>query len=143
MSQTGSAVPTWTLGWRLRRALAFADISVQEIADELGVTRTTVSRWANDRGTPPRRVYVKEWAARCGVPFEWLEKGDAAEDEAASAAASKSTASKKVNGGYLLVSGTSLAAHLQLRGMSWDHGQRKTTVTRRDAAGGMIVGAAA
>lgn len=70
-------IPEWTLGWRMQRALAHAGISVQQMADELGVARSTISRWVNDHGTPPRAVYVKMWAMRCGVPHEWLATGQA------------------------------------------------------------------
>jgi transcriptional regulator with XRE-family HTH domain len=65
-------VPEWTLGWRMQRALAHAEISVEAIAGELGVSRSSVSRWLNDRGAPPRAAYVKLWALRTGVPFDWL-----------------------------------------------------------------------
>ncbi len=65
-------VPDWTIGWRLQRALAHADISVQEMADELGVSRSAISRWINDRGTPPRIGYVKLWSQLTGVDLEWL-----------------------------------------------------------------------
>jgi transcriptional regulator with XRE-family HTH domain len=71
------AVPEWTLGWRLQRALGHAGLSISNIASEMGVSRTTVSRWINDRGTPPRLVYVKEWALQTGVPCEWLLTGRA------------------------------------------------------------------
>lgn len=77
MSQMTSdaGIPQWTLGWRLQRSLAHAGISVEKIADELGVSRSTVSRWMNDHGTP-RSIYVKEWALRCGVPYHWLATGE-------------------------------------------------------------------
>ena len=70
------AVPPWSLGWRMQRALAWAELSVQEIADELGVNRTTISRWMHDVGAPPRTIYLRAWAARCRVPYEWLAFGD-------------------------------------------------------------------
>lgn len=72
-----AAVPEWTLGWRLQRALAHADMTTQTMADELGVTRSTISRWTNDHGAPPRAIYVKQWALRTGVPYEWLAYGTA------------------------------------------------------------------
>lgn len=65
-------IPEWTLGWRMQRALAHAGISVNEIADEMGVSRATISRWINDKGTAPRTIYLREWALRTGVPYEWL-----------------------------------------------------------------------
>lgn len=68
-------IPPLTLGWRLQMALREADISVQQMADELGMARTSLSRWLNDRGTPPRAVFVKQWALRTGVPVEWLMHG--------------------------------------------------------------------
>lgn len=64
-------VPEWTLGWRLKRALSYAELSAQDMAAELGVHVATVSRWMNDR-EHPRRAYLMAWALRCGVPFGWL-----------------------------------------------------------------------
>jgi transcriptional regulator with XRE-family HTH domain len=76
-TQTAAAhvVPDWTLGWRLQRALAHAEVSVEDMAGELGVTRSTISRWMHDRGAPPRPIYVKQWALRTGVSQEWLLSG--------------------------------------------------------------------
>ena len=68
----GGDIPEWTLGWRLQRALAHAGVSAEEMADEIGVSRTTVSRWMNDRGTPPRIGYVRLWAMRTGCSLEWV-----------------------------------------------------------------------
>lgn len=76
MPETVGQIPEWTLGWRLQRSLAHAEISVEEIADEMGVSRSTVSRWLNDRGAPPKAAYVKMWAFRTGVPFAWLSDTD-------------------------------------------------------------------
>jgi len=68
-------IPPWTLGWRLQRALDWAGISVQQMAGELAVSRQTVSGWMNDRHAP-RVIYLRAWAARCRVPYEWLVSGD-------------------------------------------------------------------
>ena len=76
MPETVGEIPEWTLGWRLQRSLAHAEISVEEIADEMGVSRSTVSRWLNDRGAPPKAAYVKMWAFRTGVPYAWLSDTD-------------------------------------------------------------------
>jgi transcriptional regulator with XRE-family HTH domain len=72
---TTAVIPEWTLGWRLQRALAEAGVSVQEMADELGVSRGTISRWCNDHGEPSRG-YLKLWSLRTGVDHDWLVSGD-------------------------------------------------------------------
>jgi len=71
-SMEAGNIPTWTFGWRLQRALAHGGVKGQDMADELGVTRGTVSRWCNDVGRAPRAAYVKQWALKCGVPYLWL-----------------------------------------------------------------------
>lgn len=68
-------IPPLTLGWRLRMSLETTGISVQEMADELGVERRSPSRWMHDQGTPPRSAFVKVWALKTGVPYEWLATG--------------------------------------------------------------------
>ena len=70
-------VPPWTIGWRLRRSLAWAGLNQQQIADELGVSRMTVQRWLHDgTGTPPRRAFLRAWADICGVSLDWLIDGE-------------------------------------------------------------------
>jgi transcriptional regulator with XRE-family HTH domain len=69
-------VPEWTLPWRMQRAMAHADLRIEDMAAELGVSRATVSRWLNEHGGPPRIGYLKLWALRCGVPLEWLRSGE-------------------------------------------------------------------
>lgn len=69
-------VPEWTLGWRMRRSLAHAGITIEEIARKLSVTRSTISRWVNDKGAPPRAIYLREWASLTGVPLTWLTTGE-------------------------------------------------------------------
>lgn len=68
-------IPEVTLGWRLQMALAKVDMQSADMADELGVHRATVSRWMNERGAPPKTAYIKQWAIRCGVDYEWLATG--------------------------------------------------------------------
>lgn len=72
---TPGAIPQWTLGWRLQRALSHAEMNVEEMASELGVVRATVSRWMHDKGAPPKAAYIKQWALRTGVPYLWLQDG--------------------------------------------------------------------
>jgi transcriptional regulator with XRE-family HTH domain len=67
-----SNVPQVTLGWRLKMALAYGDVAAHDMADQLGVARATVSRWMADKGTPPRRAYLTQWALITGVDVNWL-----------------------------------------------------------------------
>ena len=66
-------IPELTLGWRLQMSLG--EMKVQEMAETLGVNRATVGRWMHDKGAPPKRAYVLQWAMATGVPVEWLEHG--------------------------------------------------------------------
>lgn len=73
MPNTTPRVPALTLGWRLRMALG--DIDAIDIADTLGVHRSTVARWMSDHGAPPKRAYILQWALITGVEPMWLESG--------------------------------------------------------------------
>lgn len=72
-------VPVWDVGDRMRKALRVADVSVQDIADYLGVTRGTVSTWINGRIEPSVQT-LRLWALRCGVDYGWLSKGHPLQD---------------------------------------------------------------
>lgn len=67
-------IPRWTLGDRLRKALEQSSVSIDEMAEQLGVTDRTVRNYMND-ATPVRRVMITEWARVTGVPIEWLLTG--------------------------------------------------------------------
>jgi hypothetical protein len=77
---SANAIPEWTLGWRLKRALTHGKVSVQEMADHLDYSRGQLSRYLNDKGEPPRRSVLRMWALRCGVPFDWLAYGIESDD---------------------------------------------------------------
>lgn len=59
---------------RLRKALRVSGWTVQGIADQIGVSRNTVSNWINGRVTPSREQ-LTVWAAYTGAPLSWLERG--------------------------------------------------------------------
>lgn len=44
------------------------------MADHLEVSRNTVGRWLSGAGEP-KRLYLRIWALRAGVPLEWIETG--------------------------------------------------------------------
>lgn len=68
-----AAVPEWTLGWRLRRALDYADKSREDIAEELGVSPSTISRWLHDDFKRPlNKLFLHRWANFTEVSMEWL-----------------------------------------------------------------------
>ena len=60
---------------RFRKSLRVTDITVQEMADYLGVTRGTVGNWINGRVAPSMQT-TRLWALRTGVPYAWLEDGE-------------------------------------------------------------------
>lgn len=68
---------------RMRRALKISGIAAQDMATELGVTPSSVSRWLGGRGAPPKRSFLIAWSSITGVPLEWLETGQAPGEPAA------------------------------------------------------------
>lgn len=67
-------VPEFTLGWRMRLAIESAGMSVQQMADTLGYSRSSISRWLNDQDEP-RAAIKAQWALLTGVDRDWLEQG--------------------------------------------------------------------
>lgn len=65
----------WDLADRLRKSLRSSGIGVQQMADELGLDRNSVSRYINGHTVPARAALIV-WAMRTGVPLEWLENGE-------------------------------------------------------------------
>lgn len=69
-----TVVPTWDTADRLRKSLRHSDATVGQMADYLGVSRTSVSNWINGRVEPSTQT-LRLWALRCGVPYDWLRHG--------------------------------------------------------------------
>ena len=69
--QPAGDVPDWDIADRMRKALRTADIGVGEMADYLGVSRTSVSNWINGRIEPSFQT-VRLWSIRTGVDLEWV-----------------------------------------------------------------------
>lgn len=70
-----TAVPTFDLNHRLARSLEWSAVDSTEMAELLGVSETTLRNYLKAR-TTPRAGMVRQWALRCGVPYEWLVTGD-------------------------------------------------------------------
>jgi transcriptional regulator with XRE-family HTH domain len=60
---------------RLRKSLRVSGVSVQAMAESLGVSRNTVGNWINGRGRPGREQLAL-WSALTGAPVSWLETGE-------------------------------------------------------------------
>lgn len=67
-------VPRWDTADRMRKALRTSHVSIEEMADYLGVSRRSVGNWINGRIEPSAQT-VRLWALRTGVPFTWLCHG--------------------------------------------------------------------
>jgi orotate phosphoribosyltransferase-like protein len=59
---------------RMRRALRISGLTVNDVAEELDVSRNTVSAWINGR-IEPKRASVMAFAQLTDVPVPWLEFG--------------------------------------------------------------------
>lgn len=69
-------VPAFTVGDRLRKAREKTGLDQGPFAEEIGVSRGTVSNY--ERGATAegmKKAYLTLWAMRCDVPIDWLLTG--------------------------------------------------------------------
>lgn len=71
----GGVEPVFDLPDRMRKALSVADVSAQDMAAYLDVSRNTISNWINGRFHPPTSA-LRLWAMRTGVSYAWLRTGE-------------------------------------------------------------------
>jgi transcriptional regulator with XRE-family HTH domain len=71
---TQAVIPQWRLCDRLARALDESHLTVQQMADVLGVDRNTVGNYLHGR-TRPRDAVLRVWAMETGVDLDWLRGG--------------------------------------------------------------------
>jgi transcriptional regulator with XRE-family HTH domain len=76
MESPAAVAPEWDTADRMRKALRTSGVGSQEMADYLGVSRTSISNWIGGRVAPSRQT-LRLWALRTGVSYEWLCHGDA------------------------------------------------------------------
>lgn len=68
-------VPVFTVADRLRKAREQAGLEQNELAERIGLGRTTISNY--ERGTtPPKRPLLLSWAMATGVSLDWLRGFD-------------------------------------------------------------------
>jgi transcriptional regulator with XRE-family HTH domain len=65
------SVPEWSLGDRLAKARRFAGLEQSDLADEWGLSSQVISKYERDKSVP-KRVIIKAWALKTGVPLSWL-----------------------------------------------------------------------
>jgi transcriptional regulator with XRE-family HTH domain len=70
-----SVTSIWTVGDRLRKARELAGLNHADMAEALGVSGASISRFERDSQLP-RRGYLVAWSERTGMPLEWLQYGD-------------------------------------------------------------------
>jgi transcriptional regulator with XRE-family HTH domain len=64
-------------------AMTWAGYCRETMATELGVDKSTISRWINDKGAPPNRGYISAWAGFTHCNFQWLLTGEPKRERAA------------------------------------------------------------
>ena len=67
-------VPPITLPTRLRLAREWRNLDQQQIADELGISRATVSNYETGK-TEPGKMALNAWAVVADVDVDWLKSG--------------------------------------------------------------------
>ena len=65
----------WTLGDRLAKARRRHGWNQAEMADRLGISRRSISRYEEDHARPSRAVLIA-WAQVTDTPLAWLEGGE-------------------------------------------------------------------
>jgi transcriptional regulator with XRE-family HTH domain len=75
-NESHEVVPEWTIGDRMLKSRTVAGLTQTELADYLGMSRVSLSRYETGHNRPPLTV-LRLWAMRCGVPLDWLRYGDA------------------------------------------------------------------
>ena len=66
------SIPVITLGRRLAMAREDAGISVNEMAERLGVDRRTITRYERNKGVAPKAVRIA-YQVICDVPEDFID----------------------------------------------------------------------
>lgn len=75
MAEAGT-IPPISIATRLRIAREWRDLDQQQVADEMGISRATVSNYETGK-TRPGKMAINAWAVVTRVDVEWLRNGTA------------------------------------------------------------------
>lgn len=70
----GTVIPEFTMADRLRKARESTGLDRQAFAEQLGVSRNTVTS-AESGKRRPMPLVLRAWADYTGVPAEWIQTG--------------------------------------------------------------------
>jgi transcriptional regulator with XRE-family HTH domain len=76
--QPAGRIPVFTMGDRLRKAREVVGLDQSEFAEQLGVSRGTVSNYERSSTENRKPIVIRAWALATGVPLEWLQTGEGA-----------------------------------------------------------------
>lgn len=82
---TMTEVPQWTIQDRLRKAREQAGMTQRELADAIGVAKSTISNYEAGTITHQRKIVMNQWALVTGVPVAWLWGDDTPSDQGVTA----------------------------------------------------------
>ena len=72
--QVTGVTPRWTVGDRLRKAREMIGLDRAEFAEQIGISRNTVTNYEHDK-VEQRVIVLRAWAMRCGVAEQWVRSG--------------------------------------------------------------------
>jgi transcriptional regulator with XRE-family HTH domain len=75
MSIQPVTIPQFDIADRLRKAREVSGYSQEELAETMGIARSTVSNYEAGVTTHHRRIVMQTWAWATSVPVEWLMYG--------------------------------------------------------------------
>lgn len=71
----GGSVPRFELPDRARKAREFAGLDQGQLAERIGVARSTIARMEQGKTTRAKRPLLVAWALATGVSLQWIETG--------------------------------------------------------------------
>lgn len=78
--QQAGLIPAFHTGDRLRKSRELTGLDQTEFADQLGVSRGTISNYENSATAKRKPIVMRAWALATGVPLAWLETGEGTSD---------------------------------------------------------------